>query len=46
MADLKTVPTKVSVDKFLKGITDEKKREDCYQILNKSIQIIGVTKYY
>src|SRR6266496_5506329 len=33
MADLKTVPTKVSVDKFLKGITDEKKREDCYQIL-------------
>ena len=33
MADLKTVPTKVSVDKFLKGITDEKKRADCYQIL-------------
>jgi Domain of unknown function (DU1801) len=34
MADLKTVPTKVSVDIFLKGITDEKKREDCYQILD------------
>ncbi len=34
MADLKTVPTKVSVDKFLKGITDEQKREDCYQILD------------
>ena len=33
MADLKTVPTKASVDKFLKGITDEKKRADCYQIL-------------
>lgn len=33
MADLKTVPTKVSVDKFLKGLTDENKRADCYQIL-------------
>jgi hypothetical protein len=34
MADLKTIPTKVSVDKFLKGITDERKRADCYQILD------------
>ena len=34
MADLKTVPTKVSVDKFLKGIADEKKRADCYQIVD------------
>ncbi|SRR6266498_1133169 len=34
MADLKTVPTKINVDKFLKGITDEKKRTDCYQILD------------
>lgn len=33
MAELKTVPTRISVDKFLKGITDEKKRADCYQIL-------------
>lgn len=33
MADLKTVHTKVSVDKFLKGLTDENKRADCYQIL-------------
>lgn len=33
MADLKTIPTRASVDKFLKGITDEKKREDCYRIL-------------
>jgi len=33
MAELKTVPTKTSVDKFLKGITDEKKRADCYQIV-------------
>jgi hypothetical protein len=33
MAELKTVPTKSSVDKFLKGIKDEEKREDCFQIL-------------
>lgn len=33
MADLKTVPTRASVDKFLEGITDEQKRADCYQIL-------------
>src|SRR5215211_3981838 len=33
MAELKTIPTKHSVDKFLKGIKDEEKREDCYQIL-------------
>lgn len=33
MAELKTIPTRLSVDKFLKGIKDEEKREDCYQIL-------------
>jgi hypothetical protein len=33
MAELKTRATKVSVDKFLQGIKDEKKRADCYQIL-------------
>ena len=33
MADLKTVPTRFSVDKFLKGITDEQKRADCYDVL-------------
>ena len=33
MAELKTQVTKASVDKFLHGIRDEKKREDCYQIL-------------
>ena len=33
MADLKTVPNKLSVDKFLKAITDEKKRADCYELL-------------
>lgn len=33
MADMKTIPTRASVDKFLKGITDDRKRADCYQIL-------------
>lgn len=33
MAELKTVPTRASADKFIKGIKDEKKRADCYQIL-------------
>ena len=33
MAEMKTIPTKLSVDKFLKGIKDEDKRKDCYEIL-------------
>jgi uncharacterized protein DUF1801 len=33
MAELKTQVTRASVDKFLEGIKDEKKRQDCYQIL-------------
>ena len=33
MAELKTKATNESVDKFLQGITDEKKRADCYQIM-------------
>ena len=33
MAELKTKVTKASVDRFLQGIRDEKKREDCYRIL-------------
>ena len=33
MAELKTRATKANVDTFLRGIKDEKKREDCYQIL-------------
>ena len=33
MAELKTIPTKSSVDKFLKGIKDEQKQADCYKIL-------------
>ena len=34
MANLKTIPTRASVDKFLRGIADEKRRADCYQILD------------
>ena len=33
MAELKTIPTKSSVDKFLKGVIDQEKRQDCYEIL-------------
>lgn len=33
MAELKTQVRKASVDKFLEGIKDEKKRQDCYEIL-------------
>jgi hypothetical protein len=32
MADLKTVQTKASVDKFLQGIRDEKNRADCFKM--------------
>ena len=33
MAELKTQATKASVDTFLQGIKDERKKQDCYQIL-------------
>ena len=33
MAELKTKVTKASVEKFLEGIKDEKKRADCFQLL-------------
>ena len=33
MAELKTRLTRASVEKFLEGIKDEKKRQDCYQLL-------------
>jgi hypothetical protein len=32
MAELKTIQTKASVDKFIQGIKDEKSRIDCYRI--------------
>ena len=33
MAELKTKPNKVSVEKFLNSVKDEKKREDSFKIL-------------
>lgn len=33
MAELKTQVTKASVEKFLEGVRDERKRQDCYEIL-------------
>jgi Domain of unknown function (DU1801) len=33
MAELKTKVTRASVEKFLEGIKDEQKRQDCYQIV-------------
>ena len=33
MAELKTKVNNASVDKFLKGVKDERVREDCYKIL-------------
>jgi len=39
MAELKTKPTKADVEKFLKGIKDEKKREDSFKILKLMKQI-------
>jgi len=33
MAELKTQVTRASVDKLLEGIKDEKKRQDCYQMI-------------
>jgi hypothetical protein len=33
MAELKTKATDASIDEFLQGIQDEKRRLDCYQIL-------------
>lgn len=33
MAELKTKANKASVDKFLKGIKDERVREDCYKVI-------------
>lgn len=30
MAELKTIPTRLRVDKFFNGIKNEEKREDCF----------------
>ena len=33
MAELKTKPNKASVKKFLNSVKDEKRRDDCFQVL-------------
>jgi hypothetical protein len=33
MAELKTKPNKASVDKFLNSVKDERKRKDCFKVL-------------
>jgi len=41
MAEQKTKPTKVSVEKFLNQVSDETRREDCLQIVKIMEEITG-----
>ena len=41
MAELKTKPTKASVEKFLNGIADETRREDCFKVARIMEEITG-----
>lgn len=41
MAELKTKPTKASVEKFLNRVTDEARREDCFKIAKMMEEITG-----
>jgi hypothetical protein len=41
MAELKTRVTDASVDTFLQGIQDERKRQDCYEILKMMKKATG-----
>ena len=41
MAELKTRPTRASVEKFLNQVTDETRREDCFQIARMMQEITG-----
>ena len=42
MAELKTTPNDASVEAFLDGITDERKRQDSYAILALMQEVTGV----
>lgn len=42
MADLKTKPTETSVEEFLQGIADEKKRQDSSTLLEMMKQVTGL----
>jgi hypothetical protein len=41
MAELKTKPNDQSVEEFLNGVADEKKRQDCHTILALMKQVTG-----
>ena len=41
MAELKTKPTQQSVDAFLQSIPDDRKRQDCYTLLEMMRQVSG-----
>ena len=41
MAELKTKPTKASVEKFLNGVADETRREDCFKVAKMMEEITG-----
>lgn len=41
MAELKTKPTKASVEKFLNQLTDETKRADCFRVAKMMEEITG-----
>jgi hypothetical protein len=41
MAELKTKPTKASVEKFLNQVTDETRREDCFKVARMMEEITG-----
>ena len=39
MAELKTKPTDQPVEQFLKGVSDEKKRQDCFTLVDLMKQV-------
>lgn len=41
MAELKTKPTKASVEKFLNQVADETRREDCFKVAKMMEEITG-----
>ena len=41
MGELKTKPTNASVEKFLNGIADEVRREDCFKVAKMMEEITG-----
>ena len=41
MAELKTKPTKASVEKFLNQVADETRREDCFRVAKMMEEITG-----